>query len=429
MPPTTRPDAARRAGLPKPLAVAAAVVVLPVLMAFLAIALTMLTRMLVEREQDPAVHWPTFWVWFVLCTGGVAVPMIVAEIRRDRDPTHPATPDGSGLTLTVQEEPTGPVTRVTLESPDTAPVFTLVRAHELSPADVGLMQQLTTGVSGLGVSRGDTHALNEAGLSLVAASTGTFRDVLTELIWRARRELPDDQEDLSDPPSPGGPRHDDISGTGGTHHVDPPSPGGPRHDDISGTGGTHHVDPPSPGGPRHAPDGPAPARTEQVDVFHDPHIAVPRGPLHRRVQVLTWVLIGLYAVTVVAMLVWRGVSEAGTGPDIDDQAWAMNVGLSTTLVGPFVIWGAFGLQNYVRAHEARHSTRRIAARARADFWFFGFCSALVMVFLGLLTVAGVWVGTEGLGPTLITVAVTGAFVGVARWCQLRWRSWSSIPGP
>lgn len=374
---------ARRAPLPKPLAIAAALVVLPVLMLILAVALTMLTRMLMEREQEPALHWPTFWVWFALCTGGIAVPMIVAEVRRDHGPTPPVVPDGCRLTLTVQTEEAGPVTEVSLEAPDAPPVVTLVRAHELTAADVGLMEQLTSGVSGLGVSRGDTHELNAAGLALVAGSSGTFRDVLAELIWRARHESVEED----------GP----VEEAGGELHARPVAPG--------------------------------PGTADRVNVFSDPHLAVPRGPLHRQVQLLTWGLIGLYAVAVVSLLLWRGVSDSGTGPDIDDNAWAMNVGLTTILVGPFAIWGAFGVQNYVRAHEARHSTRRIAARARADFWFFGFCSALVMVFLGVLSAMGAWIETEGFGPTLIALAVTCGFAGVARWSQLRWRSWSSIPRP
>ena len=164
-----------RLALPKPVTVAAAVVVLPALMAVLAVALTMLTRMLVEREQEPALHWPTFWVWFVLCTGGIAVPMIVAEIRRDPDSRHPTPPAGSRLTLTVQEEEAGPVTRVALAVPGTPAVSTLVRAHELAAADVGLMEQLTSGTSGLGTSRGDTHELNAAGLALLAAVIGVVR--------------------------------------------------------------------------------------------------------------------------------------------------------------------------------------------------------------------------------------------------------------
>lgn len=161
----------------------------------------------------------------------------------------------------------------------------------------------------------------------------------------------------------------------------------------------------------------------------DPHLAVPRGPLHRRVQVLTWTLIGLYAVAVVALLGWRAVSDAGVGPDIDDHVWAMEAGSGAILVGPFAIWGAFGVQNYVRAHEARRSTRRIAARAWADFWFFGLCSALVMVFLGLVCTAATWVTTDGAAPTVIALAVTALFAGIARWCQQRRRTWRYIPRP
>lgn len=367
-----------RLALPKPVTVAAAVVVLPALMAVLAVALTMLTRMLVEREQEPALHWPTFWVWFVLCTGGIAVPMIVAEIRRDPDSRHPTPPAGSRLTLTVQEEEAGPVTRVALAVPGTPAVSTLVRAHELAAADVGLMEQLTSGTSGLGTSRGDTHELNAAGLALLASSTGTFRDILSELVWRARHEPLDED------------------GTGSEVDAADLAP-------------------------------PAADAQDRVDVFNDPHLAVPKGPGHRRVQLVTWTLIGLYAVAVVSLLVWRGVSDSGTGPDIDDYDWAMNVGGTTILLGPFVIWGAFGVQNYVRAREAQGGRRAVAARAWADFWFFGFCSALVMVFIGLVAAAGVWIGTDGFVPTLIALAVTGLFVAVARWCHQRRRAWSTIP--
>ncbi|MFX4286239.1 hypothetical protein ACQBJO_12685 [Janibacter sp. G349] len=52
------------------------------LMAILAFALSMLTRMVVEGQTDPDVHLPTVLAWFALC-GGTALVLVVRDAWRE----------------------------------------------------------------------------------------------------------------------------------------------------------------------------------------------------------------------------------------------------------------------------------------------------------------------------------------------------------
>lgn len=269
----TTPGSPATSRLPRSLSIVGSIVVLPILMAILAFALAMLTRMLVEREMQPGLHGPTFWVWFAICMAGIALPIIVLEVR------------GSG----------------------------------------------------------ETAELPEGGTA----------------------KLPDEKLRTAD--------------------VEFPTPG-------------------------------------RTSAPYDETTIVPRSPLHRRLTKVAGVLIGLLVVSIVALLSWRALSDAGIGPDIDDHSWAMTLGPGVVLAGPFVIWGWFGLLSYVRMHEARDLAAPVATKARADFWFFGVCSALVMIFLGGVSTMAMWVSSDGFLPTLVVLAVTGLFCLVA-WTSIdRWRA-------
>lgn len=350
-----------------------AVLVLPALMAVLALALTMLTRMLVERELEPALHQPTFWVWFVICLSVLALPIIVTQVRSPRGPARSQLPHAARLWLTFTSEEAGPVIELTLQRADGVRLeTTLVRAHELEPADVALLEGVTDVTAGLSSASGDRHELTRRGLELLAGSDGTLRLVLDELLARPLRHELAAQERA----------------------------------DLEA------------------------ARTlaqETVDVSGDPTVVVPRGPRHRvlsRVSVALWVVLGL---VVVILLGWRALSDAGVGPDLDDAGWAMSVGGATVLAGPFVIWGWYGVLHYVRAREARGRGPAVAARACSDFWLFGLCSALVMVFLGGLAVLALWVMDEGLTGPLVAVVVTTGFALLARTSWRRWETSRRVP--
>lgn len=55
------------------------------LMGVLALALMMLTRMPLEGTSEPDAHWPTFTVWFVLCTGLVVGGLLRSSWRQLKD--------------------------------------------------------------------------------------------------------------------------------------------------------------------------------------------------------------------------------------------------------------------------------------------------------------------------------------------------------
>lgn len=368
--------------LPRPVAIIGSVVVLTPLMAMLAVALTMLTRMLVEREQEPDLHLPTFWVWFALCMAGIAVPILIHEIRGPRHKKGDL-PAGARVWLTFLREEAGPVTQVSLQLPEAAsPDVTLVRAHELEPSDVPLLDELTDVDRRLAIGSDDNYELTARGIAALTASQGTLRSIVDELLAR---------------PSQDGAEAGQLEPVAG----DP---------DI-GAGDADVAAAPVSAGSDHGESQPG-----------SPALTVPHGPARRTLARVGWVLIAVLVGLVVLLLVWRGVSDAGVGPDIDDHEWAVSLGAGSALVGPFLIWGWFGLLHLVTLLESRSLSRPIAAQARENFWFFGLCSAFVMVFLGLLVTMAVWITTDGALPTLISVAVTGLFWLLGQVSLTRWRA-------
>lgn len=361
--------------------VVASVILLPPLMGVLALALTMLTRMLVEREISPDLHLPTFWVWFTLCMAGIAAPIVLAEIRgpQPRGPRRGTVPRDARIWLTFLEEEAGPVTRMSLQRPeDQESLSTLVRASELESSDVLLLAEVTDSGTGLAAADGDSYELTPVGIARWASSTGTLRSVLDELLAGIGQRTPGvrvEQDVEQDP-------------------------------DLQA---------------RRA------AARETVLVDADPTIIVPVGSLGRRLRAVRTALWVLYALVIVLVLGWRALGDAGVVADLDDSGWAMDLGGAAVLAGPFVIWGWYGLVGWVRAHQARHLRREVAARARADFWFFGLCSALVMVFLGGLATMALWAMDEGLGPPLAGAVVTAGCAGLAWLSHGRWDTARRVP--
>lgn len=358
--------------VPRPVRLAGGALVLTPLMAVLAYALTMLTRMLVQREPEPSLHLSTFWVWFAVGLVGIAVPILVHDFRRGVPrPSGRALPEGSRIWIAFREEEAGPVTRVTLRLPEWARAeFTLVRAHELEPAEVPFLEQLTDPAHALATGRQDSHELTPDGIAALTATDGTLRGIVDELIARPRA--------------------------------------GKRRPEST----TGHPDADLPDGSVPRPD---------RDPGHRP-VKVPHGPVRRGLTKGAWALGVIMALALLVLLVWRAYSDAGHAPDIDDSEWAVTVGAGGTLVLPFVLWGWFGLMHLATMIESRHLPAPVARQAREDFWFFGLCSAVVMVFISLIVTAGLWLGTDGYLAPLLSLVGCGLFAVLSRVSLLRWRA-------
>lgn len=368
--PAERPSTLRRVIL-----IGASVLLLPALMAALAFALTMLIRMVIERQQEPDLHAPTFWVLFALCMASIAIPIIVREIcgPRSSGPARGELPEGARVWLTFLQEEAGPVTRVALQLPGEAPRHTLVRAREMEPVDVQLLDGLTDPTQGLARAAGDTWELTAAAHEVLSTSDGTLQSIIDELLAQPRpRARAATLHTASEPSEPGSSE---------------------------------------------------PGSTEQGVVPRPPHesplaadLKVPHGPVRQALtRVGQWLIIALVA-WVVLVLAWLMLSDFGIVPDVEDNGWATTWGAGATLIGPFVIWGWFGLLHLVTALESRSLAPRMAAKAWADFWFFGLASSLVLFLLGGLVTMAVWVTTDGYLPTLISAGVTVLFSVIAQMC-------------
>lgn len=365
-----------RLRLPRALSIALTLVLVPTLLAVLALALTMLTRMVIERTNEPGLHWPTFWVWWALSMACLGIPVILGDIRGPgrQGPARQDLPEGVRVWLVFGAEAAGPVTEVALQRADEpAPRHTLVRAREMQPADVAFLERASTETA-LATPDGETLELTPLGLEVLDDDPGSLRGIIDELLSPSRRSIEELSADERDQLEEARSRERDL-----------------------------------------------------VDVTSDPTVVVPTGPVRRalgRVSVALWVL---FVAGVIAVLVWRGLSDAGIGPDIDDYPWAINAGGAAILGLPFVLWGWHGLLTYVRAHEARRTPREVRAKARADFWFFGMVSALVMCFLGGITTLALWSMDLGLTAPLVGLTLTAGFVLLASWSGSRFTAARWVP--
>lgn len=371
----SRPRRERRR-LPRALSIALTVVLVPALMGVLALALTMLTRMVVERDIEPDLHWPTLWVWWAASMACLGIPVIVGDIRGPgrAGPQRQDLPEGVRVWLVFGAEAAGPVTEVALQQAgEPTPRTTLVRAHELQPTDVAFLERAST-ETGLATPDGETLELTPLGLAVLDSDPGSLRGIIDELLSRRRRRAEELTADERDQVKQARSQARDL-----------------------------------------------------VDVTSDPTVVVPTGPVRRalgRVSVALWVL---FAAAVTAVLVWRGLSDAGIGPDIDDHPWAINSGGAAILGLPFVLWGWHGVLTYVRAHEARGARREVRAKARADFWFFGMISALVMSFLAGVSTLALWSMDVGLTAPLVGLALTAGFALLASWSGSRYSAAKWVP--
>ena len=61
----------------------------------------------------------------------------------------------------------------------------------------------------------------------------------------------------------------------------------------------------------------------------------------------------VFALVIVAALGWRALLDMGTLSDVEDDPLWLSMALATILIGPFVIWGWYGVVSHITMREAR----------------------------------------------------------------------------